>query len=624
MELSKDEFTALLNKYDAAYFHEEKPLISDQAYDKLVDEYQEKFGKYVPNSMAGLQINVVDLPSYAPSLAKIKKRTEFYKYVTKFKGPYVVMDKVDGMSIIIKYTDGIIKIYTHSTGGRTGSDVSHLLKYLNIPKNIEGNLEVRGELAILNDVLENEKDSPRNVVAGAVLASKNIKYDLIKKFTFFAFEVKKEIGMMEQLKTLQKLGFTVPKYEVCDVLDYDLLTKEMKIYSNVPRDGKVLCTNNYVVSVTNGLPKHKIAFKILSETRTVKVTDVIWEESRYGVMKPVVLYETVNLEKGNCSRVTGYHAAFIKQQRIGPNAVIVISRDIVPDIFEVLIPSNVGSLPTCDFRWDKTNTNIIVDVNDKVLIKRIYTFFKVLEAKFMGKKTIAKLYEGGLTTISDYLNTNADELINIDGFKNTGANRIVTSIKSIYSRVTLAKIMFGSCLFPNFDSKLQDVLDHIPRMFDILVHGKENDISEEELQSIPGIQKSSNIIINGIPAFCKFLQTLPTIKEAIIKNYKNNVVPVEIDESNTIHYGDIFTPPLPPADDFTHVLSGMVIVFSGDKKLTETVKNMGAIVGKSITKQTSLLVIDSLESMTSKQVKCMQKNIKVISLQEFKETYNIQ
>lgn len=622
MELTKEEFNKLLNKYDAAYFHGQTPLISDQEYDKLVDQYQRLYGKYVPNSMAGLTMNVVDLPSYAPSLDKIKKRSAFYKYVNKFKGPYVVMDKIDGMSIILKYHNGTISMYTHSTGGRTGSDVSHLVKYIHIPKDIEGELEVRGELAILNDVLENEKDSPRNVIAGAVLAKKNIKYDLIQKFTFFAFEVKKEISMHQQLTLLKSFGFHVPKYELLQELDYDELTREMRQASNVPRDGKVLCQDSYFAPVTTGLPKHKIAFKILSETKKVKVTEVTWDESKYGLLKPVIHYESVFLEKGNCTNVTGNHAKFIKNYNIGPGTIILISRDIVPDIVEV-IEGTIASLPTCDYRWDKTNTNIIVDTNDRVLIKRIYTFFKVLDAKFMGKKTIEKLYEGGLTTIHDYLNTTVEELITIDGFQRTGATRIVASIKSIYAKVTLAKVMFGSCLFPNFDSKLQEVLDYIPSMFDILVHGKKNNITEEDLILIPGIKTSASVFINGIEPFCKFLQKLPTIKEAIIKNYKHNVVIIDNDDNNVIHYGDIYTPPLPEPDHHTTILSGMVIVFSGDKKLTETAKMMGAVVDKGVTKRTTMLVIDSLEAMTTKQVKCINNGIKVIALKEFKELYNI-
>ena len=183
--------------------------------------------------------------------------------------------------------------------------------------------------------------------------------------------------------------------------------------------------------------------------------------------------------------------------------------------------------------------------------------------------------------------------------------------------------MFGSCLFPNFDSKLQEVLDYIPSMFDILVHGKKNNITEEDLILIPGIKTSASVFINGIEPFCKFLQKLPTIKEAIIKNYKHNVVIIDNDDNNVIHYGDIYTPPLPEPDHHTTILSGMVIVFSGDKKLTETAKMMGAVVDKGVTKRTTMLVIDSLEAMTTKQVKCINNGIKVIALKEFKELYNI-
>lgn len=633
--MNKEQFTQLLNKYDAAYFHNEVPLISDEEYDKLVKEYEGLYGKYKPNSMAGLTINVVDLPSYAPSLDKIKKRKELDKYTKKFPPPHVVMDKVDGMSIILHYNANGLKIYTHSTGGYKGSDISHLADYINVPKNIKDNVEIRGELAVTMDVfakyeqIKNEKGdivkdgytSPRNMVSGLVLAKNNIKYDIIKQLVYFAFEIKKELCMSDQLRLLQDMGFTVPDNTLEENITFEKLTKELKIKTNVPRDGKVLCSNVYYKDVTKGLPKHKIAFKIQSDTKQVTVTEVIWEESPKLKLKPRIKYESVVIEKGNCTGVTAYHAKFIKDNNIGPGTILLISRDIVPDIVEV-IQGTIASMPKGKYKWDKTNTNIIIEMNDNVRIKRIYTFFKVLEVKYLGEKTVKKLYEGGIKTIREFLDLTVDKLCKIDGFQETGAKRIIHSLGGVYKNATLAKVMVGSCLFPNFDTKIQDILNIVPRAFNILIGDNINDLTEEEIQTVPGIKTLAQPFLDGIEPFKMFLETIPTIKEAIIKNYRNNAVTLTVEENNN-DYGDIFTPPLIMPEINTNVLTGLVIVFSGDKKLTEKAKSMGAVVDKGVTKRTTLLVIEDTTSMTTKQVKCIKDGIKIMSLKEFKETYDI-
>jgi BRCT domain type II-containing protein len=82
---------------------------------------------------------------------------------------------------------------------------------------------------------------------------------------------------------------------------------------------------------------------------------------------------------------------------------------------------------------------------------------------------------------------------------------------------------------------------------------------------------------------------------------------------------NIMTPPLIVPEYKGEPLRGMYLVFSGDKKLTNKVKELGAIVDVGIRKRTTLLVIDKPGCSKEKEASC--KGIEIISLKEFKLKY---
>jgi NAD-dependent DNA ligase len=628
--MNQQELETLLNKYDATYFHGES-LVTDEAYDALLGEYETKYGKYTPNGMEGLTHTACKLPSYSPSLAKIKTLPKFHAWTQKNKGPYVVSDKIDGVSIILNYLPEGTKMYTHSTCGTMGSDVSHLLPHLVLPKIVlkEGErIEVRGELAMTWESFkkyeEEYKGHPRNLISGVVNATKNVKYDFLGDFTFYAFEVKYangyELNMLEQLKFLSKNKFLTPNYTLYNDITFEALTEEMKQPSLVPRDGLVIATNTYE-KVLSKLPKQKIAFKIVGETAKVNVIEVEWNESKNKLLKPRIHFETVLLEKGKLSWVTGHNAAFIRDYKVGPGTKIIISRDIVANIISVPKQTE-ASLPTCDYIWNKTNIDIICEMNDNIIVKRMYIFFDSLGAKYMGLKTMHKLYEF-YKDIHSLLITTSEEMCKIKGFKMTGVTRIMNSIQGIYKHATLVDVMFGSCLFPNFGkAKLQTIIDTIPKIYDILLYDDHYELTIEALQRVSGIKTMANGFLSNLVGFKTFLSEIPTMKQTLINNYvKNNTPMVEI-VSLYKQEGQLTTPPLLVPDECNDKpLMGMYIVFTGDKKMTDITKGLGANVQSGINKFTTLVVVSSIGENTNKEVTAKTRGIPIMSLNEFKQKH---
>jgi DNA ligase (NAD+) len=640
--MNKLEYERQLALYDNKYYSASAPSISDQEYDALITQYELVYGNYTPNVISR---NKCVLPCYSPSLTKLKLKTKLLNWTESYKGPYVIMDKIDGMSLILEYTQDKITIYTHATDGIHGTNVSHLLPYLNIPKNIMLNkndiLIVRGELFIKKNIFEKYKDngeyqSERNCIPGVVNATKNINYNILSDFSFNAFSIQKfvinsnieKLTISEQLIKLQEFNFDIVSYKIQNYINFEELTLALSQQTDIPRDGYVIANDIYEDNVKYGLPLNIIAFKIMGDCEETIVTQVEWNESIYCLLKPRINYNPVYLDGGNLTWCSGFNAKFIKDNNIGPGTRILITRSgsINPYIVEIIEPTE-ASFPNCKYTWNSTNMDIMCIVNDNVKIKRIYTFFKSLNVKYLGLSTIKKLYHGGLNDIISYYNATIDTITSIKGFNTKGAERLIESIKQSVLNATMDKVMNGSCIFQNFGSKkLNDILNYCQSLYNIILYNHENTLTLKDLQSVPGIKDCADNFLNALPDFIIFLNNIPIIKNKLIEHYNkpilndNNLI-LNID--NEITYDNILNPPIIIPDFKEMILIGMVIVFSGDKKLTETVKSMGAIVDNGVTKRTTLLVLDNLGTMNAKEVKCIKNNIPIISLKEFKDKYKL-
>ena len=156
-KLNSTQLEELLNYITDLYYNSKKGSpISDELFDYLKDLLKEKN----PNSSFLQQIGApiknldkrpdkVNLPYFMGSLDKIKpEKDTLDDWKTKYKGSYVISDKLDGVSGLIYKKDGIISLYTRGDGF-IGQNITHLLKHV-INKKVKLNelpdgYAVRGE-----------------------------------------------------------------------------------------------------------------------------------------------------------------------------------------------------------------------------------------------------------------------------------------------------------------------------------------------------------------------------------------------------------------------------------------------------------------------------------------------
>lgn len=626
--MDQHTFEAQLNTYDNAY-DAGNPLISDEQYDILVHEYQLLYGDY---KKKGIQRDQ-PLPMPAPSLDKIKTLQDVEKWNTTYPGCKIVMDKIDGYSVLVSYTSQGVTLYTHSDAS-TGSNISHLLPFLRLPSLTikQGEtLVVRGEMAITLRNFDKYQNytSPRNIISQ--LNAKNVDHTMLHDFDFLAFQLlyryddesTSRFTIEQQLQQLSKLGFDVVTgiHKVNDVI-YEQLVDWLTQPCDYLRDGLVLAQCE-IEDMTTALPRNKIAFKIAGETRETTVTKVEWNASKRQLLKPRVHYDPVFLDYANLAWVNGLNARFIVKHQIGVGTKILITRrgGINPYI-EQVVQGTTASMPDEAYEWNDSQVDLVVPMNDTIRMKRLVVFFDTLGVKFMGLKTIEQLFVNELDTVEKIISA-SEVALKVGKLKSLSAKRIKQQIRDALQHVTMVKVMVGSCLFPGFgETKLGALLQTIPRLNEILLQQCDNNLRIGEIQQVEGIKNSADVIMEHLDEMIDFLNDTPTIK-AVLQS--DNVAALELQSDNVAALGlqtikEIITPPvLGPMTNTT--LQGQFIVFSGDKKLTNVARQKGAIVDANVTKRTTLLVVEQVGTMNNKEKTCRQKGIPVMGLKEFKKLY---
>jgi len=130
--LSKEDLHEYIRELDKQYHELGVTSVSDDEYDTIKDLTKRSSGPsgevghpVVSSSSSTVKIAVLQWGS----MNKKKDSDSIVKWSAKYPGPYVVSDKLDGVSAL--FTAG--KLFTRGNG-HVGRDVSHLIQHLRLPK----------------------------------------------------------------------------------------------------------------------------------------------------------------------------------------------------------------------------------------------------------------------------------------------------------------------------------------------------------------------------------------------------------------------------------------------------------------------------------------------------------
>ncbi len=243
--------TVYLNNCRNSYYNNSESLISDKEYDELFDELSKLENETdvimanSPTQTVGCEVkSKLEKTTHSHpmlSLDKTKSIEDLKKFLDDKDG--LLMHKLDGLTILLTYDDGILIKAETRGNGEIGEDVTHNAKqFYNIPLQIEykKHLELEGEAIItyddferINTELPEDKryKNPRNLVSGSVrqldssiAAKRHIKF-LVWKVP--SIKLQKDT-MYFRLKFAQKLGFdTVPMWRI-NIVDLEDCIEKLK------------------------------------------------------------------------------------------------------------------------------------------------------------------------------------------------------------------------------------------------------------------------------------------------------------------------------------------------------------------------------------------------------------
>lgn len=612
-------------EYAQKKYYDDVEIVTDEIYDLMEDQLEiidpnNPLLKQVGTKISKHDKTKKNLPYHMGSLDKIKFRDINHQkkldlFTKKFLGPYIITDKLDGVSALLHIRDGNIKLYKRGDE-KKGTEISSIVPYINnleLDKDIE-DLTLRGELVISKDTFKNysKKYVNERAMISGITNAKTIDPKLLEAIDFIVYDVlyPRTAIFSKQFKVLKKYNIQFvfgqkTKFLVGKNLAAYLKKREKK--SKYQIDGVVIHDNSKIHKlISSGNPKYAIAFKGTDEMKKAIVVKVDWNLSRYGKSKPRLLLEPVIMPDGKeVTYVTSHNARYIFKNKLGPGAIIglVLSGKVTPFIAQIIKKAKKVNVPQVPYEWNETNVDLILKKGTKnvqVLIKQLLFFAKTLEIKYVSISTIKKFVQLKYDSPSKILNLQVDDLLKVEGYEEKMAKKIFGEISKSRKNITLLKIMVASGIFGHGLGKRK--LNKILAVHsNIKLLAKENPKRIVELiNKIDGFShKTSEKFASKLPKFVNYLDNL--VKDTNIKLSKKKV--------KTKVYKN---------------LSGMNIVFTGfrDKNLQSIIENSSGKVTSTVSSKTDLLVVKKMDQPGKSKInKAKELDIEILNVDQFKKEY---
>lgn len=383
-EIKVQELRKCLEYHSNRYYNMDSPEITDQEYDSMMrelrgleQEFPDLVTKDSPTQKVGgtakreagvlVKHNVPML-----SLQDVFSREEVEEFVgemqEQLENPeFVVEYKIDGLSMALRYEEGILKLaVTRGDGINFGEDVtvnagviSDVKKKLKVPVEY---LEIRGEVYMKNAAFEKVNEmqelngkkpfaNPRNCAAGT-LRQLDSKVTRERGLSMFVFNIQQIRGME---LTTHTQGYEYLKQNKIPVIDdYRVCRTKEEVWEAICAigenrgnlgydiDGAVVKLNSLAdrekLGATSKVPRWAVAYKYPPEEKETTLLNVELSVGRTGRITPTGIFEPVRLCGTTVSRATLHNQDFIDELdiRIGDRILVYKSGEIIPKVRKVL------------------------------------------------------------------------------------------------------------------------------------------------------------------------------------------------------------------------------------------------------------------------------------------------
>lgn len=621
------ELRKLLQKFDYEYHDQNKPSVGDKVYDTLRDVHDERAKK--PYARVGSKsTHVARRTKLAVAMGSLSKLKPGSSGLLAFleKGPFVVSDKEDGISLQLVYENHMLVKAVQRGDGKIGTDSSGVIPALKVPHRVKPkDLIVRVEFTMSEQTFnrhfnkENggEYDNPRNGAGG--LLNRNQPTTAITKVKCIAHEImagpNARVAPSKQFAYLKALGFDVVPHKVYPKLNETILTNLLNIRRTRAKraiDGIVVAQDRSY-TVVGKYPTHSFAFKIndLEAAVEVPVLDVEFNESRYGRLAPRILIKPTRIGGVMVEHFTGHNGFYIEHgytsklkgskipyepRPINKGAIIrcVRSGDVIPYIVEVVKAAKKPAQPSVAFKSDGVHYYAVEGGDDRKA-KSLLNFFTALEVDGLKRGTIDILIDNGFTTIKKIINATAADFEEIPRFGHSKAVTLERNIRnSLAKNATLAKLGAGSVLFGDKfgESRLSDLFKALPGI--VYADWSEKRMIEE-IQRVKGFKELAVTAAKVMPKFRLFLKKLDV---KVVQPKQTRIT--------------------------GHAMRNMAVLFTSvrDKELAEWIVANGGKLASSA-KSANLLIVRDEYVSNNKTEYAKDNDIPVMSVDKFRTKYKV-
>lgn len=641
------ELVELLNKARRAYEQENTEIMSNFEYDRLYDELLSLEKELETTLASSPTVNVgyevlSELPKERHETPMLSlDKTKDVERLREFLGDQqaVISWKMDGLTIVLTYENGVLKKAVTRGNGEIGEVVTNNAKvFRNVPLSIpfKGELVLRGEAVISYKDFEkiNEEigdadakyKNPRNLCSGSVRQLNN-EVTAKRNVRFYAFTLVKadnvdfENSRAYQLKWLQEQGFDVVEHHLVtrDTVGDEVAWFAEHIRENeVPSDGLVLIYDDISygqsLGTTAKFPRDSFAFKWEDEVRKTTIREIEWSPSRTGLINPVAIFDPVELERTTVSRASVHNISIMEELELGIGDTVTVYKAnmIIPQIAENLTRSGVSEIPKeCPVCKKPTkismenNTKTLYCMNPKCQAKHVKSFSlfasrDAMNIEGLSEATLEKfIINGYVKDFTDifHLDRYEAEIKTMEGFGEKSYENLRKRIENA-RKTTLPRLIY-SLGIPNIG------ISNAKMICRALGEDPKRVIraTEEELSTISGVGG----VIAG--TFVEYFKDTAHV-DVFDRLLKEVELTKETSEEDQKFAGVNF------------VITGSVEHFVNRAQVKEEIEKRGGKVTGSVTSKTNYLINNDTGSGTAKNKKARELGIPIISEEDFLQMMN--
>lgn len=376
-----NELVETLLKLSVAYYDNDAPLVSDFEYDRMNNRLKQIEAEHPdwirpdsPTQHVGGHVSEMFAPVEHPvaleSLMDVFSYEELDSFCARMDAAvsemhnYVTEPKIDGLSVAVEYRNGLLYQGATRGNGAVGEDVTENLKTIrSLPKELKNapeRLIVRGEVYMSHEVfnrLNAEREitgeaplaNPRNAAAGS-LRQQDPKVCAKRELDIICFNIQLAEGRSwtnhyDTLEALEAMGFPVVPHTLCQTAQQckERITAIGEGRETYPYDidGAVIKMNDLTQRETLGstakYPRWAVAYKYPPEKKESRVTDILVQVGRTGVLTPKAVIEPIRLAGTTVTNATLHNQDQIAKLgvNIGDTVLVQKAGEIIPAVLEV-------------------------------------------------------------------------------------------------------------------------------------------------------------------------------------------------------------------------------------------------------------------------------------------------